>query len=407
MRILYIDHHAAAPASGGDTRAYELARQWQLSGDEVTVLTAGYSHKRRQNPELTEDFTEKKYGEVRFCYLLAPSYERGVGGINRNITAFIKKLYLQAPLIAERFRPEIIICAGGYPFDFYCIQRAAKLCHAKLVFEMRVLWPLLQRELYPAGESRISRAVADYAMDHALRSADLVASLLTGGERYCRMREITPKNYCLLLAGVQPLPEAAPLRQEDASALDALRQKYPFLVAYAGRLTSRRKPELLGAAMGGLAKDGIGAVIAGNGGYKLLLSRMIKEKGMDNVLLLDAQNEHRQQSIYEAADAIFYGDARELSGKFGAYSPLLLQMMQQGKPLAMAVQGDRNPAQLCECGVTGDTPLMMMKALRSLAAMPPEERRAMGERGLREITEHHMPEQVAHAYREALLRLWA
>lgn len=406
MRILYIDHHAGVPASGGDTRAYELARQWQLSGDEVTVLTAGYSHKRRVNPELTEDLSEKKYGEVRFCYLITPSYERGVGGINRNITSFLKKLYLQAPLLAQRYRPEIIICASEYPFDFYCVQRAAKRCGAKLVFEMRVLWPLLQRELYPAGESRISRAAADYAMDYALKNADLVASLLTGGERFCRMREITPKSYCLLLPGVQPLPQASPLREQDAAALDAMRQKYPFLVAYGGRMSSRRRPELLGTAIGGLAKDGIAAVIAGNGGYKLLLSRMVKEKNMDNVLLLDAQNEHRQQAIYEAADAIYYSDARELSGKYGAYSSLLLQMMQQGKPLVMAVQGDHNPAQLCEGGVTGDTPLMLMKALRKLAEMSPEERRAMGERARQEITEHHMPEQVAHAYREALLRLW-
>lgn len=41
MKILYIDHHAALPSSGGDCRAVQLAQGWQQCGDEVTIVTAG------------------------------------------------------------------------------------------------------------------------------------------------------------------------------------------------------------------------------------------------------------------------------------------------------------------------------------------------------------------------------
>ena len=50
MKILYIDHHAALPSSGGDCRAVQLAQGWQQCGDEVTIVTAGYSHRRGAEP---------------------------------------------------------------------------------------------------------------------------------------------------------------------------------------------------------------------------------------------------------------------------------------------------------------------------------------------------------------------
>ena len=41
MKILYIDHHAALPSSGGDCRAVQLAQGWQQCGDTVTIVAAG------------------------------------------------------------------------------------------------------------------------------------------------------------------------------------------------------------------------------------------------------------------------------------------------------------------------------------------------------------------------------
>ena len=137
MRILYIDHHAAAPSSGGDCRALQLAQHWQQCGDEVTILTAGYSHRRGSNPALQEDMTERRIDGVRFCYLNTPCYAHGVGEYRKSVQVFLKKLYLSAPRLVERYRPEIVIAASGYPYDFFCAQRMAKLARGKAVFELR------------------------------------------------------------------------------------------------------------------------------------------------------------------------------------------------------------------------------------------------------------------------------
>ena len=66
MKILYIDHHAALPSSGGDCRAVQLAQGWQQCGDEVTIVTAGYSHRRGKNLTVEKEMEEQQLEGVTF-----------------------------------------------------------------------------------------------------------------------------------------------------------------------------------------------------------------------------------------------------------------------------------------------------------------------------------------------------
>ena len=144
--------------------------------------------------------TELRIDGVRFCYLNTPCYSHGVGEYRKSVQVFLKKLYLSAPRLVERYRPEIVIAASGYPYDFFCAQRMAKLARGKAVFELREVWPELQRELYPAEDSRQNSCIAEYAMDYALRGADTVVSFLrtrplwqsckSGAARWWHMRGI-------------------------------------------------------------------------------------------------------------------------------------------------------------------------------------------------------------------------
>lgn len=131
MKILYIDHHAALPSSGGDCRAVQLAQGWQQCGDEVTIVTAGYSHRRGKNLTVEKEMEEQQLEGVTFCPLLSPDYDHGVGEYRKSVQSFLKKLYLNAPKLVERYHPEIVIAASGYPYDYFCAQRIAKLAHAK------------------------------------------------------------------------------------------------------------------------------------------------------------------------------------------------------------------------------------------------------------------------------------
>lgn len=407
MRILYIDHHAALPSSGGDCRAVQLAQAWRQVGDEVTVVTAGGGSQGEKTPAAQQDMWEQQAEGVRLCRLAVPERSRGVGEHRKSVRSFLKKLYIHAPELASRYQPEIVIAASGYPYDFFCAQRVARLSRGKVVFELREPWAEQQREQYPGEENRLNNCIAEYAMGYALRGADAVVSFLQKAEDYCREKGRTPSLLVTLAAPVPPQAAPKPLKEGDEAALAALRKKSPVIAAYAGRLNDRRLPELLAGAAGSLQGEGVAAVIAGNGGYKQLLRRAVRENGWENVLLLDGMSERRQRTLYAAADILYYGDDRRCDARYGSYAPLLLQMMQSGKPVLTATHSAVNAAAQAGCAVAAEpTQQGVREALRRFAAMEAGERAALGRQAEDALRTTHAVQRVAMDYRSALLRLW-
>lgn len=408
MRILYIDQHAAQPSMGGDCRAVQLAQAWQKSGDEVTIVTAGNSRRPDRGSDRQIDMEERQTEGIRFCLLSVPTDDRGLGEYRKNVQAFLRRLYANAAKLAERYRPELVIAADGYPYDFFCARRIAKLAQGKTVFELRTPWAEQRREQYPAEDSRLDRRIAEYAMSSALRSADAVVSFLQRGKEYCRERGIKPAR--LITLPVPAPPQAVPeaLREEDQAALLALREKYPVIAVYAGRLSARRLPELLAGAAGGLQEQGVAAVIAGNGGYKQILRRMVRENGWENVLLLDTQSEQRQLVLYQSADLLYYGDDRRCNAEYGSYEPFLLRLMQSGKPILTVTHGANNAAVEANCALpAGEVSQRgVEKELLRFISMTEQDRAALGRHAADAVRTTHAVAQVAQDYRSTLLRLW-
>ena len=46
MKILLIDYDAGTVSLGGDTHAYDLAKEWKKSGGKVLIAAADYSYLR-------------------------------------------------------------------------------------------------------------------------------------------------------------------------------------------------------------------------------------------------------------------------------------------------------------------------------------------------------------------------
>ena len=244
-------------------------------------------------------------------------------------------------------------------------------------------------------------------MGYALRNADLTVSFLPRGEDYCRDRGQQPARLITLPAPAPPAAQPKPLKEEDAAAIRALREKYPTLIAYAGPLTARRLPVLLAGAIGRMGEQGVAAVIAGNGGYKQLLRRTVRENGWENVLLTDGMTEGRQRTLYLAADLLYYGDDRHCDARYGGYAPFLLRLMQYGKPILTATHSSENAALRAGAALSADaTQQGVEQALERFLALTGEEKAALGAAAAAALQTTHAAGQVARDYRSALLRLW-
>lgn len=153
---------------------------------------------------------------------------------------FLKKLYVSAPALAERYRPELVIAAGGYPYDFFCAQRTAKLAGAKTVLSCGSRGRNGSGSATPrtTAASPAASPITPWATPCAMPI--LTVSFLPRGEDYCRDRGQQPARLITLPAPAPPAAQPKPLGEDNAAAIHALREKYPTLIAYAGPLTARR-----------------------------------------------------------------------------------------------------------------------------------------------------------------------
>ena len=59
MNILYLEHYAGSPEMGMEFRPYYLSREWVKQGHKVTIIAGDYSHVRKKNPSVLNDFTSE------------------------------------------------------------------------------------------------------------------------------------------------------------------------------------------------------------------------------------------------------------------------------------------------------------------------------------------------------------
>ncbi len=404
MNLLIINHYAGGPGLGSEQRPFYLAQEMLKRGMGVTILTADFSHKRRQNPLIETDFEEKELEGVRYIFVKTPSYDNILGGKGQNIAAFVKKSWRHARELSGRCAPDAILCASTYPYDYFVARRIAKYRSAPVIFELREIWPVLQRELFGYGERDMPVRWASHALDRALAGADRVVSVLPQGRRYLEERGVDPGK-CSFVPGVVDLhPDRDPLSLRKREFVERIKIGYDFLILYQGYISEEKCLTTLVEAAGLLEEANVGILIAGNGGYKVSLKRIIREMGVHNVYLMDRVETGEKPSLHAMADCLYLGDSRPSANLYGLRSGKLLEYMRAGRPIVAAVRAKDTPVTQAGCGIQAEeiTPRALAEAVREMKGLPPARREEMGRRGWEYLKEHHSRSMLGQRYEKLL-----
>jgi len=109
VNILYLNHYAGTPALGMEYRPYFLAREWVRLGHRVQVVAADHSHVRARQPRAGDETIDG----VSWRWVSTPPY-RGNGFASfRNILAFLRALWSDAPRWAAAFRVHAHLASRG------------------------------------------------------------------------------------------------------------------------------------------------------------------------------------------------------------------------------------------------------------------------------------------------------
>jgi glycosyltransferase involved in cell wall biosynthesis len=403
MNILLINHYAGGPAHGMEYRPFYLAREWVRLGHRVQIVAATYSHVRTRQPEAGDEVIDG----IAYRWLATPSYQgNGVGRV-KNIVAFLRQVWADAPRLAREFKPDVVIASSTYPMDIWAARRIAKLARAKLVFEVHDLWPLSPIELSGMSPWHPFALVCQSAENAAYRDADVVVSMLPKVHEHMKSHGLDLRKLVIVPNGIDPdewKREPEPLRADVAAALAAARQSGAVIVGYAG---SMGLPNALGVLLDAakrLRGAPIRIVMVGDGHERARLAGRVSDEAIANVTMLPPIPKAQIPSFLAALDIAYIGWQRTPISRFGIAPNKLMDYMMAGCAVLHSVDAGNDPVSEAGCGrtVVPESAEAVALGLMQLAQLPDATRRTMGERGRDFVLAHHTYPVLAKRFLAAL-----
>ncbi|MBW8846933.1 MAG: glycosyltransferase family 4 protein [Burkholderiales bacterium] len=407
MRILLVNHYAGSPAHGMEFRPYYLAREWVRAGHQVTIVAASYSHVRAVQPEMAGTPREELIDGIRYRWLPTPHYAgNGVGRL-RNILSFLRQLRADAWRLTRELRPDAVIASSTYPMDIWVAKKLAGLAKAKLVYEVHDLWPLSLIELSGMSPRHPFAMLCGKAEADAYRDADVVVSMLPCVHEHMASRGLNLKKLHIVPNGFAPEEwqgQSAPLGATLAAHLDAERAAGRLIVGYAGSMGLPNALDVLLDAAAKLRDAPLSFVLVGSGHEAMRLADRAQAEGLTHVRFFAPIPKPQIPTLLAHFDIAYIGWQRTPIYRFGIAPNKLIDYLMAGRAVLHSVEAGNDPVAEAGAGLTvaPQDPEAVAQGLLKLAALSPDERAAMGERGRAFAMGHHAYPVLAERFVQAL-----
>lgn len=399
MNILYLNHYAGSPALGMEYRPYYLAREWVRAGHRVQMLAADFSHVRAQQPPAGDSGVDG----IAYRFYATPPYQGNGLGRVKNIWAFLRAVWRDTPRLLREFRPDVVIASSTYPMDIWVARRIARRAGAKLVYEVHDLWPLSPIELSGMSRRHPFIVLVQAAEDAAYRHADHVISMLPKVHGYMASRGLDLKKLAIVPNGItldEWGAEPPPLRDDVAAAFAGP----GTVVGYAGSMGLPNALDTLLDAATLLRGSDLRFVLVGSGHEQARLAQRIADEALHHVVLLPPIPKAMIPAFLARVHIAYIGWQRVPIYRFGIAPNKLMDYMMARCVVLHSVEAGNDPVAEAGCGLTvpPQDAAAVAAGLRQLAALPAEERRAMGERGRAFVLAHHTYPVLARRFLDAL-----
>ena len=418
MNILYLNHYAGSPALGMEYRPFYLAREWVRAGHRVQIVAADFSHVRARQPRAGDETIDG----IAYRWLPTPPYQGNGAGRVWNIWRYLSQVWRQSHQLVRDFKPDVVIASSTYPMDIWVARRIARISRehanqrasgraagAVLVFEVHDLWPLSPIELSGMSPRHPFIRLCQAAEHAAYRDADVVVSMLPKVQGHMAAHGLDLAKLHIVPNGIS-LDEWAgtppPLQGDLAMLIDAQRAAGRTVVGYAGSMGLPNALDVLLDAAALLKTEPIAIVMVGDGHERARLAHRVADEGLANVSLLPPIPKAMIPSLLARLDIAYIGWQRVPIYRFGIAPNKLMDYMMAGCTVLHSVDAGNDPVAESGCGLTvaPESAPAVADGLRRLAALPAEERRAMGQRGRAFVLANHTYPVLAQRFVDAVRR---
>ncbi len=395
MNVWYLNHYIIHPSATSEGRPYYIARAFADRGHQVALIGASHHH-LMIDKSVPAKASIRLTDSVRYDALPARSYNCSRFGRFLNMMDFSKEIRKipNSDLGDELTIPDLIIASNPHLFVYPAARHLARRYGAKLIFEVRDLWP---ESLIEVG--RISRwhpliLWMAWIERQAYRTADYVVALPPRAEEYMIARGLDPSRFACIPNGVSPQQWEAPpdpLPPGHQDVFDQCRAAGKFIVVYTGALgIPNTLDQVLDLNRLPRVKRPYHVVLIGDGICKAELERRIKTEKIDFVTVLPRITKAQARNALAQADACFIGWGPRRIYHYGITPNKIGDYFMAGKPVIHAVKAGNDPVAEAEAGISVPPydPTALDDAIRTLACMDQRQRDELGERGRQLALEH-------------------
>lgn len=402
MRIAVVTHYFPPEIGAPQARLSEFAAAWAEEGHDVTVLTGMPNHPTGVVPLEYRGrlgMRERSDGyEVLRTWLYATPNEGFVKKILGHLSFMVTALVLGLPRLG---RADVVMVSSPTFFSIFSAWVISRVKRARLVVEVRDLWPAIFVELGVLKNRQIIRVLERLELA-AYRAADQVVVVTEGFRNDIVGRGIPAGKVHTIRNGV----DLARFRP-DAPQEDAVRERMgagedDVLVLYIGAHGISHGLTAVADAAAKVTDPRVKFAFVGEGAAKADLEARVRELGLEHVTMLPGVPRDEVPDILAAAD-ICLVPLRDVA-LFDTFIPSkIFEYLGAGKAVIGSVRGE--PATiLAEAGAVVVEPEdsgAIANAVDKLAA-DPETRADMGRAGRRHVEQEFDRRSLALAYLDIL-----
>jgi glycosyltransferase involved in cell wall biosynthesis len=405
--VWYVFPYAGGPGIGRFTRPYDLAREWLGEGVSTTVFAAQHHHVLYDPAAaLPAEFIRD---EVRYRFAATRPYSGNGLARVRHMLGFTWALPALMRDEAARFgKPSAIIVSSPHPFPIWPAAAFAGRIGARLVFEVRDIWPLSLKETLGTPVWHPFYAALTLTERHAYRRADAVVSLLPAARDHMTARGLAPEKFNLIPNGAPDMGDGGtPVDAATAQWIGRCHGEGRRIVAYAGSFGAPNAmisfleiADRLAAFPDRAGK--LAFLFVGDGVERQPLQQGLGSRNTKTPPFLFTGQVTREAAaeLLKLCDAGMILSRDTPLFRHGVAMNKLSEYMRLGKPIVAAYDASGDPITASGCGwrVPPQAPQPFVEVLGALADLPAEELAAMGARGRTHFLANYAYEAIAQKY---------
>lgn len=401
--IWILNQYGSLPSTGIGGRHRHLSRELVELGFKVTLVSARWTHGTRDENAADNAPELEKFEGFQFLRIPVRKYKH----------AHDKKRVLNWFSFAWRTRnlrerlgekPDVIIYSSPSLIGYLTAYRLAKKNKAKLIFEIRDIWPLTLILMGGFSKRHPFIKFMQWIEDFAYKKSDFVISNLEGAAEHAESRGLDPSNFFWIPNGFSK-NELEEVDSDKLNIIDAIKEQ-PFSVTYTGAVGEANSLDTMIEAANLLKdKSSIHFNIVGRGRLYGHLQSKSSELGLDNVHFWGSVNKNQVQPVLQVSSVCGMFQKNMELYRYGVAANKMFDYLYCGRPVINSYSGGYDVISRYRSGVTvpAEDPQALADGIINLSKVSPEALTEMGSNGKKAVVEDHEYQKIALKLKSVLM----